>query len=110
MNKMNDKSKKLVFIHSFFYPDYSAGSQMLTDLSFDLAQNGFDVTVIASNKMYNDVKNPLPDKENINGVCVHRVSSLILEKNSYIARALNYIYLEIAIIIKLFALIIEGLS
>ena len=102
---MNDKSKKLIFIHSFFYPDYSAGSQMLTDLSFDLAKNGFDVTVIVSKKLYNDVKKSLPNKEKINDVDVQRVSSLSLKKNSYVGRALNYISLEIAIIIKLFALI-----
>jgi len=105
MNKLTDKSKKLIFINSYFYPDYSAGSQMLTDLSFDLVQNGFDVSVIVSNKMYNDVKKFLPNKEKVNGVDVHRVPSLGLQKNSYIGRTLNYMSLELAIIVKLFALI-----
>ncbi len=37
---------KVVFVNRFFYPDYSATSQILTDLVFDMVRDGRDVCVI----------------------------------------------------------------
>ncbi len=59
----NKENNRLVFVHSFFYPDYSAGSQMLSDLSFYLADEGFDVTIVTSRKMYDGSNKALLKKE-----------------------------------------------
>src|SRR5262245_61740786 len=37
---MSHQSKRLLFINRFFYPDHSATSQLLTELTEDLAARG----------------------------------------------------------------------
>jgi glycosyltransferase involved in cell wall biosynthesis len=39
---------KIIFINRFFFPDHSATSQLLTDLSIHLTEGGFDVMVLTS--------------------------------------------------------------
>ena len=84
---------KLIFSQSYFYPDYSAGSQMLSDLSFYLAANGFDVSIVTSRGMYNDSGKPLLVYEELNGVDVHRVWSSSFGRKHYIGRVVDYISL-----------------
>lgn len=43
---------KLIFLNRYFFPDYSATSQMLTDLAFHLAEVGHEVHVICSRQLY----------------------------------------------------------
>ena len=104
----NKENNRIVFVHSFFYPDYSAGSQMLSDLSFYLADEGFDVTIVTSRKMYDGSNKTLLKKEVINDVNIHRVFSSNWNRKSYIGRILNYISLEISIIVKLFNITKKG--
>ena len=54
---------KIVFINRFFHPDYSATSQMLSDLAFALAADGFDVHVITSRLLYNEKEARLAEEE-----------------------------------------------
>lgn len=108
MTIQNNNIKHLVFVHSFFYPDYSAGSQMLSDLSFYLADEGFDVTIVTSRKMYDGSNKSLLKQEVINGVNIHRVFSFNWNRKSYIGRIFNYISLEISLIIKLFNITKKG--
>jgi colanic acid biosynthesis glycosyl transferase WcaI len=104
----NKDNNKLVFVHSYFYPDNSAGSQMLSDLSFCLHSNSFDVSVIASRKMRYDYDNSLLNQEIINGVHVYRVWSSNLGRNRNIYRVFDYVTLEISLIIKIFQIVKAG--
>jgi colanic acid biosynthesis glycosyl transferase WcaI len=104
----NIQKKKLVFIHSYFYPDNSAGSQMLSDLSFSLSSNAFNVSIIASRKLRYGNANKLLKKEEINGTHVYRVWSSNLGRKSYISRAIDYITLEISLLIKIFSTVQPG--
>jgi colanic acid biosynthesis glycosyl transferase WcaI len=99
---------KIIFTSSYFYPDYSAGSQMLSDLSFYLSKNGFDAAVVTSRRMYDDSGKPLLTHEEFNGVDVHRVWSSRFGRKSYIGRIIDYISLEVSLIIKLFNIIKKG--
>jgi colanic acid biosynthesis glycosyl transferase WcaI len=44
---------KLYLINRFFWPDFSATSQMLTDLASGLA-GSYNITVVTSRALYND--------------------------------------------------------
>ena len=81
----------IVFVNRFFYPDYSATSQLLTDLSFALAQRGEVVTVITSRQMIDDPQARLPSRETIHGVQVRRVWSPHFGRQRLIGRSLDYL-------------------
>ena len=45
-------SPRIVFVNRYFYPDQSATSRMLTDLTFRLAERGLSVAVVTSRQLY----------------------------------------------------------
>lgn len=64
---------KLVFVNRFFYPDYSANSQLLTSLATALAAQGWEVHVIASRLRCDNPDEALPAHETHEAVRVYRV-------------------------------------
>ncbi len=82
---------KIFFLNRFFYPDYSATSQLLSDLAFDLAAGGEQVTVITSRQRIDMPKAALPAFERVNGVDVYRVWTTSSSRASLIGRALDYL-------------------
>jgi colanic acid biosynthesis glycosyl transferase WcaI len=94
--------KHLIFVQSYYFPDHSAGSQMLTDLSFYLVNKGFRVSIISSRKIYGSEKNSLLKYEEINKVNVFRKYSFNFGRKTLIGRFLDYISLEISMLIGIF--------
>ncbi len=77
---------RIRFLHTFFYPDQSSVSRIISDLAFDLADKGHDVEVIASRGNYEGKGEKLPKLETINGVTVRRIWSPNKGKGSIFAR------------------------
>jgi colanic acid biosynthesis glycosyl transferase WcaI len=82
---------RVIFINRYFFPDHSATSQILSDLTFHLAAIGHDVYVITSRQLYEDSRAALPEAESINGVQVHRVASTRFGRADLFGRALDYL-------------------
>jgi colanic acid biosynthesis glycosyl transferase WcaI len=83
--------RRLIFINRFFAPDHSATSQILSDLAFDLAGAGREVHLVTSRQIYDDPKAALPERETINGVDVHRVSSTRFGRTALLGRSIDYV-------------------
>jgi colanic acid biosynthesis glycosyl transferase WcaI len=83
--------RRLIFINRFFSPDHSATSQILSDLAFDLAGAGREVHLVTSRQIYDDPKAALPERETINGVDVHRVSSTGFGRTALLGRSIDYV-------------------
>jgi colanic acid biosynthesis glycosyl transferase WcaI len=83
--------RRLIFINRFFAPDHSATSQILSDLAFDLAGAGREVHLVTSRQIYDDPKAALPERETINGVDVHRVSSTGFGRTALLGRSIDYV-------------------
>ena len=83
-------AKKIIFVNRFFYPDYSATSQILSDLAFDLAKLGKPIEVISSRLMYDDSAMQLLSFEIIDGVRVNRVRTSHYGKKKIIGRLIDY--------------------
>jgi colanic acid biosynthesis glycosyl transferase WcaI len=81
---------RLIFVNRFFFPDHSATSQILSDLAFHLAGAGRDVHIFTSTQIYDDPNAALPDREIINGVAVHRVSSTRFGRADLVGRSIDY--------------------
>lgn len=81
---------RVVFINRFYYPDISATSQILFDLTRRLASEGVEVSVICSGQLYDNAKAKLPDNEVIEGVRVFRVSTTRFGRGNLFGRACDY--------------------
>jgi glycosyltransferase involved in cell wall biosynthesis len=82
---------KVIFVNRYFFPDESATSQMLSDLSFGLARGGVSVHVLCSRQRYNEARAGLAPLETINGVTVHRVWTTCFGRDRLGGRAVDYL-------------------
>jgi colanic acid biosynthesis glycosyl transferase WcaI len=81
---------KILLLNQCFYPDVVSTAQHLTDLATALASRGHDVTVIASDRGYDDPGTRFARQERWNGIEIRRIPSLSLGKNSRWRRAFNF--------------------
>ncbi len=81
---------RFLLLNQCFYPDVVSTAQHLTDLAKELAARGHEVTVLTSDRGYDDPKNRFARSESWNGVTIHRIPSLSLGKETKLKRALNF--------------------
>jgi glycosyltransferase involved in cell wall biosynthesis len=81
---------KLVFINRFFYPDHSATSQILTDLSFHLSGSEYKVCVITSRQVYDNPAATLADRGLVQGVHIIRLWTTQFGRQRLWGRAIDY--------------------
>ncbi|MGC3973862.1 MAG: glycosyltransferase family 4 protein [Nitrospira sp.] len=81
---------KVVFINRFFYPDYSATSQLLTDLGLYLAKSGTAVFVVTGRQVYDDPTAALPAMATLQGVQIRRVWTSRFGRGRLWGRAIDY--------------------
>ena len=99
----------VVFINRYFFPDYSATSQLLSDLAFDYAAKlDRNVAVITSRQIYGDPRATLVSLEAIRGVKIYRVWTARFGRGNLLGRALDYITFYISSAVKLFSLVKKG--
>lgn len=95
----------VVFVNRFFHPDFSATSQMLSDLSFALAEEGFAVTVVTSRQIYDRADADLDQEQQHNGVNIQRVWSTRFGRSSALGRLCDYLSFHLAAAYKLRAML-----
>lgn len=83
-------SPTIVFVNRLFYPDESATSQLLTDLTVHLSESRQRVIVVAS-RSSGPNGNPLPKREHFRGVQIRRVWSARADGRSLSIRFLRYL-------------------
>ncbi len=81
---------RLIFINRYFHPDYSATSQMLSDLAFALAERGHCVSILTSRLRYDDPQAVLPPCETICNVAVNRLWTSRFGRHNLAGRAIDY--------------------
>ena len=77
---------KILLLNQCFYPDVVATAQQLTDLAKGLAERGHDVTVVSSDRGYDDPAIRYPRRETREGVRIMRLPWSSLGKRSMIVR------------------------
>ena len=80
----------ILLLNQCFYPDVMATAQQLTDLAVGLTKEGHNVTVIASDRGYDDPSKRFPRREDWNGIHINRIPSLALGKEAKWRRAVNF--------------------
>ena len=81
---------RILLLNQCFYPDVVSTAQHLTDLATALTSRGHEVTVIASDRGYDDPATRFKRREIWNGVEIIRIPSLSFGKNNFWRRALNF--------------------
>ena len=81
---------KILLLNQCFYPDVVSTAQHLTDLVTALTARGHDVTVITSDRGYDDPARRFARRERWRGVDIIRIPSLSLGKSSRWRRAFNF--------------------
>jgi colanic acid biosynthesis glycosyl transferase WcaI len=64
---------RLLLVYHFFHPDDVVSARLYGDLARELQLRGWQVTVMTSNRLWRDPRAELPDREDWNGVQIHRV-------------------------------------
>lgn len=96
---------KLLIINQYYWPDYAATAQVLTDLAESLVSNSHKVTIVCSRKTYVGDKTVLPSREEQNGVRIIRVPAFGGGKKARATgRILDFLSFYITSTIKCFCL------
>lgn len=80
----------ILLVNRFYWPDFSATAQMLTDLATGLAED-YSVTVVTSRALYNDQTARLEPREEHNGVEVLRLNATRRGRANLWGRSLDYV-------------------
>ena len=91
---------KVLILNQSFWPDVVATAQHAHDLARFLVRQGAEVTVVASRSRYGQLGGSLPDREIVDGIDVHRVSSNRFRKSSFVLRAIDYALFNVACLVK----------
>jgi len=107
-NQRPSTVQRLIFINRFFYPDISATSQILFDLTTRLAKEGFEVHVICSRQKYDDPNANLPAVAHVGSVAVHRVRTTRFGRRHLRGRAVDYASFYLSAMTRLLTLARSG--
>ena len=81
---------KILFLNQTFYPDVASTAQHLGDLAVALADQGHDVTVVCSQRAYDNPAERYPPREEWRGVQIRRIPSFGFGKTSRWRRAADF--------------------
>src|ERR1700730_11127229 len=87
--RLSTATRQIIFINRFFYPDHSATSQLLTDLTFHMARHGQPVRVITSRQRYDNPHAGLEKRESVEGVDIHRASTTQFGRAALVGRGFD---------------------
>jgi colanic acid biosynthesis glycosyl transferase WcaI len=98
----------VIFINRFFYPDHSATSQLLSDLAFGLAAQGYAVSVVTSRQRYDTPQDFLPAGEVISQVRIIRSWTSRFGRINLVGRAIDYLTFYLSASITLLRTVRRG--
>lgn len=81
---------KVLLLNQCFYPDVVSTAQHLTDLATALSARGHEVTVVTSDRGYDDPTTRFKRRERWNGIDIIRIPSLSFGKKGRWRRAFNF--------------------
>jgi len=84
-------TQRVFLINRYFFPDHSATSQLVSDLAFQLAEDGYEVRVLASRQRYDNPRFNLLSTEIIKKVLIHRVWTSQFGRTYLSGRTFDYL-------------------
>ena len=83
--------RRIWIVSEYYYPIVTSTGFYMTEIAEFLSRKGMDVHVICTGAKYNETASYVMKKyEEHNGVIIHRVLALGIDKNDFIKRCLLY--------------------
>jgi len=82
---------RVLLINQFYPPDVAATGQLLADLAEGLAEQGHEVHVLCSRRMYGGGDTALAAKETLKGAHIHRVRATGFGRKVTAGRLIDYV-------------------
>ncbi len=92
---------RFLIVSQVYWPDSTAVSQILTDLAEDLVRRGHQVSVIASNRQYEEPQNRFQSRETENGVSIARIWQTSFGKRNVAGRIADFLSFNLSLLLKL---------
>ena len=95
------KTKDILFLCQFFYPEYISSAQLPYDTVRALQKNGFTVDVLCGYPHeYLDGKN-IPGKEELDGIHIRRLKYIQTGRAGFLGRLINYFSFTFMVLLHL---------
>ena len=99
------KSKDVVFLCQFFYPEYISSATLPFDTAKAIRDAGCSVSVICGYpEEYSNTNEKVPLKEVVDGIEIQRLKYIQLKRSSFIGRMINYFSFTFSALLNLFKL------
>lgn len=97
-----NRKKDILFLCQFFYPEYISSAQLPYDTVLALKKAGFSVGALCGYpREYLDGAD-IPVKEEIDGVHIHRLKYIQLDRSGFLGRIVNYFSFTFMVLLHLF--------
>lgn len=92
---------KIIIISQVFWPDESAGSQILTDIAEALIESGFKVDVVTSGNSYENHNTLYPKEEDYKRIHIKRLRTISFGKGSKLGRFIIFFTFNVKLFFSL---------
>ena len=96
--------KDILFLCQFFYPEYISSAQLPYDTVLALQEAGFSVDVLCGYPREYSKGGNIPLKEDINGIRIHRLKYIQLDRSGFLGRIVNYFSFTFMVLLHLLKL------
>lgn len=96
------KKKDILFLCQFFYPEYISSAQLPYETVLALKEAGFSVGALCGYPREYLDGSDIPVKEEVNGVQIHRLKYLQLDRSGFLGRIVNYFSFTLMVLLHLF--------
>lgn len=93
--------KDVLFLCQFFYPEYISSAQLPYDTVLALKEAGFSVGALCGYPHEYLAGADIPTKEEINGVCIHRLKYIQMDRKGFLGRLVNYFSFTFMVLLHL---------
>ena len=98
------KKRDILFLCQFFYPEYISSAILPFDTVKALNKAGFTVDVMCGYPFEYAQTGDVPVKECIDGIEIHRVKYIQMDRKGFLGRLVNYFSLTFMMFLRLFKL------
>ena len=96
------KKRDILFLCQFFYPEYISSATLPYDTAVALKNAGFSVDALCGYPREYAQKTDVPLKEEVDGIRIHRLKYLQLDRKGFFSRLVNYFSFTFLVCLHLF--------
>ena len=96
------KTKDILFLCQFFYPEYISSAQLPYDTVLALKDAGFSVGALCGYPREYSDGGDIPRKETVNGVEIHRLKYIQTGRAGFLGRIVNYFSFTLMVLLHIF--------